>query len=76
MAFMEKNAIFRPHIELEAIARQSVEASLEVFCAYFGNIGRNRTYFLHPICLVVLPTAHFLKVPKKKDPTQIVLMFN
>ena len=39
MAFLDENAIFRPHIELEAIARQSVEASREVICAYFGNMG-------------------------------------
>ena len=49
MAFLDKNASFRPHIELEAIARQSVEASREVICAYFGNIGRNNGYFLLPI---------------------------
>ena len=40
--------IFRPKTELEAIARQSVEASREVDCAYFGNIGRNSRYFLLP----------------------------
>ena len=45
---MVKKAIFRPNIELEAIARQSVEASREVDCAYFGNIGRNSGYFLLP----------------------------
>ena len=51
MAFSDKNVIFRPYFELEAIARQSVEASHEVDCAYFGNIGRNRGYFLLPIFL-------------------------
>ena len=44
-----------PNIELEAIARQPVEASREVICAYFGNIGRNSGYFLHPIFLAVHP---------------------
>ena len=48
---MDKIVIFRPNIELEAIARQSVEASREVDCAYFGNIGRNSGYFLLPIFL-------------------------
>ena len=76
MAILTKIAIFRPKTELEAIARTPVQASREVNCAYFSNIGRNRRYFLHPIFLVVLPTAHSLKVTKKKDPTQIVLMFN
>ena len=51
MAFLSKNAIFRPNIELEAIARQPVEASREVICAHFGNIGRNSGYFLLPIFL-------------------------
>ena len=45
MAFSDRNAIFIPYFELEAIARQSVEVSREVICAYFGNMGRNR-YFL------------------------------
>ena len=57
MAFLDKNAIFRPYFELEAIARQSVEASREVCCAYFGNIGRNSGYFLLPIFLAVHPTV-------------------
>ena len=57
MAFSDKNAIFRPHFELEAIARQSVQASREVSCAYFGNIGRNSGYFLHPILLAVHPSV-------------------
>ena len=48
---MDKIAIFRPNIELEAIARQSVEASRKVICAYFGNIGRNSGYFLLTIFL-------------------------
>ena len=51
MAFLDKNAIFRHNIELEAIARQSVEASREVICAYFGNIDRNSGYFLLRIFL-------------------------
>ena len=38
MSFLVKVAIFRPHIELEAIARQSVGASCEIICAYFDNI--------------------------------------
>ena len=57
MAFLDKNAIFRPYFELEAIARQSVEASREVCCAYFGNIGRNSGYFLLPIFLAVHPNG-------------------
>ena len=60
MAFLDKNAIFRPYFELEAIARQSVEASHEVSCAYFGNIGRNSGYFLLPIFLAVHPTVQLL----------------
>ena len=44
MAFLDKIATFRPNIELEAIARQSVEASRKVICAYFGMIGRNSRY--------------------------------
>ena len=47
-----------PNIELEAIARTPVEASREVNCAYFGNIGRNSGGFLFPIILVVHPTVH------------------
>ena len=57
IAFLDKIVIFRPNIELEAIARQSVEASREVICAYFGNIGRNSRYFLHPIFLAVHPSV-------------------
>ena len=57
MAFLDKNVIFRPYFELEAIARQSVEALREVICAYFGNIGRNSGYFLHPIFLAVHPNV-------------------
>ena len=57
MAFLSKIAIFRPLIALEAIARQSVEASREVSCAYFGNIGRNSGYFLLPILLAVHPNG-------------------
>ena len=57
MAFLDKNVIIRPYFELEAIARQSAEASREVICAYFGNIGRNSGHFLHPIFLAVHPTA-------------------
>ena len=60
MAFLSKNAIFRPETEQEAIARQSVEASREVSCAYFCNIGRNSRYFLLPIFLAVHPTVHLL----------------
>ena len=56
MAFLDKNIIFRPYFELEAIARQSVEALREVICAYFGNIGRNSGYFLLLIFLAVHPT--------------------
>ena len=51
MTIFSKNAIFRPKTELEAIARQSVDASCEVDCAYFGNIGINSGYFLLPIFL-------------------------
>ena len=51
IAFLDKIVIFRPNIELEAIARQSIEASREFDCAYFGNIGRNSGYFLLPIFL-------------------------
>merc|ERR1712015_52336 len=51
MTIWSKTAIFRPKTELEAIARWSVEASCEVDCAYFGNIGRNSGYFLLPIFL-------------------------
>ena len=58
MAFLDKNTIFRPHIELEAMAIQSVEASREVICASFGNIGRNSWYFLLPIFLGSHPNGH------------------
>ena len=69
MAFLDKNAIFRHNIELEAIARQSVEASREVICAYFGNIGRNSGYFLHPIFLAVHPSVHSPeRLPITPDP--------
>ena len=47
-----------PNIELEAIARTPVEASREVICAYFGNIGRNSGGFLLPIFFVDQPSAH------------------
>ena len=46
------------HFELEAIARQSIEASRKVICAYFGNIGRNSGYFLHQIFLAVHPNGY------------------
>ena len=36
-AFLSKNAIFSPNIELEGIARQVVEASRLGICACFGN---------------------------------------
>ena len=63
MAFLDKNAIFRHNIELEAIARQSVEASRKVICAYFGNIDRNSGYFLLPIFLAVLVfTCSFVSI--------------
>ena len=58
MAILSKNAIFRPKTELEAIARWSVDASCEVDCSYFGNIGRNSGYFLLPIFSAVHPTVH------------------
>ena len=60
MAFSDKNAIFRPNIELEEIARQYVEAPREVSCAYFGNVGRNNGYFLLPIFLGSHPNRHAL----------------
>ena len=59
IAFLDKIVIFRPNIELEAIARQSVEASRKVDCAYFGNIGRNSGYFLLPIFLGSYLTVQF-----------------
>ena len=62
MAFLDKNAIFRPNIELEAIARQSVEASREVDCAHFSNIGRNSRYFLLPIFLGSYLNGHAIKI--------------
>ena len=46
---MDHLAIASSSAQLEAIARQSVDASREVDCAYFGNIGRNSGYFLLPI---------------------------
>ena len=64
---MDKIVIFRPNIELEAIARQSVEASREVDCAYFGNIGRNSGYFLLPIFLGSYLSVHCeATVPEKQ----------
>ena len=42
MAFLDKNVIFRPYFELEAIAGQSVEDSREFICAFFGNIYRQK----------------------------------
>ena len=61
MAFLDKNAIFRHNIELEAIARQSVEASREVICAYFGNIDRNSGYFLLRIFLSSHPNVYCMQ---------------
>ena len=58
ITILSKNANFRPKTELEAIARWSVDASREVDCAYFGNIGRNSGYFLLPIFLGSYLTAH------------------
>ena len=58
IAFLVKIVILRPNIELEAIARQSVDASCEVDCAYFSHIGRNSGYFLLPILLGSYLTAH------------------
>ena len=63
MVFLSKNAIFRPNIELEAIARQPVEASREVICAYFGNIGRNSGYFLLPIFWGSHPKVQLVPAP-------------
>ena len=60
MAFLEKIATFRPNIELEAIARQSIEALREVDCAYFSNIGRNSGYFFLPILLGSYLSVHLL----------------
>ena len=60
IAFLDKIVIFRPNIELEAIARQYVEASREVDCAYFGNIGRNSGYFLLPIFLGCYLIPHLI----------------
>ena len=71
MAFLDKNAIFRHNIELEAIARQSVEASREVICAYFGNIDRNSGYFLLRIFLSSHPSVQvnfFGGTSQKKHP--------
>ena len=36
-AFLSKNSIFSPNIEIEGIARQVVEASRLGSCACFGN---------------------------------------
>ena len=46
-----------PFSDLEAIARQSVEASCEVISAYFGNIGRNSGGFLLSIFFVGQPSV-------------------
>ena len=51
LAILTQNAIFRPKIELQAVARHCVDASCTVVCAYFCNIGRNSGYFLLPIFL-------------------------
>ena len=64
MVFLVKIAIFRPYIELEAIARQTIEASREVIYAYFGNIGRNSGYFLLPIFLDSYLIDHRVKQHK------------
>ena len=54
---------FRPNFELGAIARQSIEASRYVICAYFGNIGRNSGDFLLSIFLwAILEGALVLEV--------------
>ena len=66
MAFLDKNAIFRHNIELEAIARQSVEASHEVIYAYFGNIDRNSGYFLLRIFLSSHPSVQPLNIVSPK----------
>ena len=58
MTILSKNAIFRPKTELEAKARWSVDASREVDCTYFGNIGRNGRYFLLPIFLGSYLSGH------------------
>ena len=68
IAFLDKIVIFRPNIELEAIARWSVDASCEVDCAYFGNIGRNSGYFLLPIFLGSYLGVHPLQ-PVGRVPT-------
>ena len=60
MTILSKNVIFRPKTELGAIARWSVDASREVDCAYFGNIGRNRGYFILPIFLGSYLIVHAL----------------
>ena len=59
ITFLDKIAIFRSYIVLGAIARQSVDASHEVICAYFGNIGRNSRYFLLTIFLASYHSRHF-----------------
>ena len=62
MTFCPKMPFSPPNIELEAIARTPVEASREVNCAYFGNIGRNSGGFLLPIFFVDQPTAQSMKL--------------
>ena len=66
MTILSKNAIFRPKTELEAIARWSVDASREVDCAYFGNIGRNSGYFLLPIFLGSYLSGHCTSTSKDR----------
>ena len=74
MTILSKNAIFRPKTELEAIARWSVDASREVDCAYFGNIGRNSGYFLLPIFLGSYLNGHlcFVVAGAPRCPSLIV----
>ena len=48
---------------LEAIARKSIEASREVSCAYFVNIGRNSGGFLLPMFLAVHPIGQCMSRP-------------
>ena len=47
---------------LEAIAIKSVEASREVSCAYFGNIGRNSGDNLLSIFLVGQPNTQLYRM--------------
>ena len=53
-----KKCNFHPYFDLEAIARQSVEASRLVICAYIGNIGGNSRYSLLPIFWGSYHTGH------------------